>query len=64
MPQTSRSLSNEPEDEEAVMIERDRDEAEETQRALSQAVADSSTVHWIFFIMGCAILLPWNGQFN
>ena len=61
MPQTSRSRSNEPEDEEAVV---ERGEAEETQRALSQAVADSSTVHWIFFIMGCAILLPWNGQFN
>lgn len=43
-------------------VEDERDEARRTQQALSQAVADSRTVHWIFFILGCAILLPWNGK--
>jgi hypothetical protein len=41
----------------------EREEAEETQRVLSQAVENRSTVHWIFFILGCAVLLPWNGMF-
>lgn len=38
----------------------EREEAVDRQRALSQVVANSSVVHWIFFIIGCAVLLPWN----
>jgi equilibrative nucleoside transporter 1/2/3 len=37
-------------------------EAEEIQRTLERAVEDSNIVHWIFFILGCAVLLPWNGM--
>lgn len=47
-------------------VELDADDAADSNDSVAHrpAVSVNSRIRWIYFIMGCAVLLPWNGAYG